>query len=94
MCTFLHLCILQGVKQMVNLLLKTLLEGKRMQGQSPPEHPLIHSRITHSYEHQAPLKAPSFISLIAPCAVACSRIHLVTRSVKQTDHLVQFNREL
>lgn len=39
MCTFLYLCILQGVKQMVNLLLKTLLEGKRVQEQSPPEHP-------------------------------------------------------
>lgn len=55
----------------------------------------IHSRITQSYEHQAPVKAPSFISLSALCAtVPCSRIHLMTRSVKQADHLVQFNREL
>lgn len=37
-----------------NLLLKTLLEGERMQVQSPPEHP----NTQQDDELQAPVKAP------------------------------------
>lgn len=86
MCTFLCLHIFQ-------LITKTLLEGKQMQVQSPPEHPDSHQDYPQLWASGS-CQSPSFISLSALCAIPCSRIHLLTCSVKQAHRLVQSNREL
>lgn len=64
-----------------------------MQVQSPPEHP-DPQRGYPQLGASGSCQSPSFISLTAPCALPCSRIHLLTRAVKQAHHLEQFNAEL
>lgn len=87
LCVHFYTCML------CNVLLKTPLEGKQLQVQSPPEHPDPQQGYPQ-LRASGCCQSPSFISLTAPCALPCSRIHLLTCSVKQAHHLVQFNTEL